>query len=80
VTNAQILKVVYFPYQEFDERGNLVYYENDEQIWRKWEYDHSGNMVYREDSDEYWEKWEYDVHRNSVYYENCTGHIWRKEQ
>ena len=50
MTNAQILKVVHFPYQEFDERGNRVYREESDGYWIKREYDHSGDIVYWENS------------------------------
>jgi YD repeat-containing protein len=51
MTSAQQFGVVYFPYEEFDERGNKVYWENQDGYWVKWEYDEHGNKVHREDSD-----------------------------
>ena len=79
MTNAQILKVEYFPYQEFDESGNLVYLEDGSGYWIKWEYDEAGNRVYQEFCDDRWTKFQYDDSGNVVYCEDADGVTWRKE-
>jgi hypothetical protein len=53
MTAAQEFGVVYFPYWEFDERGNVVYYESSNGFWAKYQYDVHGNKVYYENSKGY---------------------------
>jgi hypothetical protein len=69
MTKAQQLGITEFPYHEFDERGNRVYYERSDGYWEKYEYDGSGNEIYFENSNGYWIKIEYDEHGNEVYCE-----------
>ena len=78
-TSAQILKVTHFPYQEFDERGDVTYWEDHTGYWRKYAYDQYGNQVYYETSDGYWVKSQYDDSGNLVHWEYYDGKIWRKK-
>jgi YD repeat-containing protein len=79
MTIAQILGVKQFPYQEIDERGNEVYYEDHDGFWIKSVYDDSGNRIYYEDSYGHWIKYEYDDFGNYIYSEDSEENIWRKE-
>ena len=41
----------------YDDRGNMLYFEDFNGFWIKNEYDDGGNNIYSEDSDgDYWEK------------------------
>jgi hypothetical protein len=80
MTNAQILKVKYFPYVEFDEEGNQAYYEYENGWWVNIEYDQHGNEVHSEDKNGYWTKREYDDSGNNVYYSRGSRKTtWLKE-
>jgi hypothetical protein len=74
-TIAQQLNIKEFPFEIKDSRGNLVYLEDSDGYWRKWECDSHGNQVYYENSEGYWAKWEYDSDGNQVYYEDSDGLI-----
>ncbi len=63
----------------YDEYGNILYYENSNGLWIKYEYDNNGNQIYYEDSNGNWRKYEYDNNGNKVYYENSNG-FWRKSE
>jgi len=56
-----------------DKNGNLIYYENSDGDWSKWEYDSKGNCIYYEDSNGFWSKSEYDSKGNQIYYEDSDG-------
>jgi len=49
-TIAQFLKVKAFPFIVNDDKGNIIYYEDSDGYWTKYEYDKKGNEVYYEDS------------------------------
>ncbi len=59
----------------YDTNGNVIYYENNNGDWYKYEYDTNGNEIYFERSDDYWYKKEYDDNGNVFYYENSDGYI-----
>jgi hypothetical protein len=61
--------------QEYDDKGNIIYYDNSDGNWFKRDYDVNDNELYYENSDGYWYKQEYDVNNNIIYYENSNGHI-----
>ncbi len=63
--------------KEYDENGNVVYYENGDGYWAKREYDADENETYYENSFGDWSKKEYDENGNVVYYENGDGY-WEK--
>jgi hypothetical protein len=52
-TIAQFLNVTNFPFKIKDKNGKLIYFENSDGLWDKWEYDDKGNLIYSEDSDGY---------------------------
>ena len=62
-------------FKVYNEKGNVIYYENSKGYWAKWEYDKKGNMIYFESSNDYWGKWEYDKKGNAIYFENSDGRI-----
>ncbi len=58
-----------------DKNGNLIYWEDSDGYWWKWEHDSQGNKIYYETSYEYWDKQEYDSKGKRIYYENSNGEI-----
>ena len=74
-TIAQQLNVKEFPFEIKDKNGNVIYFENSNGLWCKWEYDSNGNPIYCENSDDYWNKKEYDSNGNIIYFENSYGKI-----
>ena len=58
-----------------DKNGNLIYWENSDGYWGKYEYDSQGRQIYFEDSSGYWSKYEYDSQGNLIYFENSDGGI-----
>lgn len=47
-TKARELEITKFPYREYDNRGNVIYYENIEGYWFKKQYDDNDNQIYFE--------------------------------
>ena len=44
----------------YDERENMIYFEQFDGYWERSEYDKKGNLVYFENSNRYRAKWEYE--------------------
>ena len=63
----------------YNSNGNLIYFENSDGKWDKWEFDSNGNEIYHENSDGFWEKWEYDSNGNLIYYEGSSGGWYKRE-
>ena len=63
----------------YNSNGNLIYYENSDGKWDKWEYDPNGNQTYFEKSNGFWYKIEYDTNGNEIYVVNSTGNWYKKE-
>jgi hypothetical protein len=76
-TIAQQLNVTEFPFIVRDKNGNLIYWEDSNGYWSKYEYDSNGNAIYYENSYGFWIKWEYDSDGNVIYSENSGG-FWIK--
>jgi len=74
-TIAQQLKVIDFPFEITNVKGNLIYKEWEDGEWSRWERDGNREIIYYEDSNGYWEKWERDEKGNQIYYENSEGEI-----
>ena len=74
-------KVRYYAtcFEVYDEKDNVIYYENSKGYWSKSEYDEKGNPIYLENSNNYWEKREYDEKGNMIYFENSDG-FWVKSE
>lgn len=68
MTTAQELGITEFPYEEFDEQGKRIYYEDSTGYWCMWEYDEQGVLTYQEDSDGDCQRWEYDEQGNLILY------------
>jgi len=69
-----------FPENLYDTNDNLIYHENSDGQWVKYEYDDNGNVIYYENSvDGGWRKREYDSNGNVVYFENSDG-VWIKKE
>ena len=75
MTIAKQLKIKEFPFRINDSKGNLIYWENSDGFWAKYEFDSNGNLIYWENSDGYWEKREWDSKGNRIYYEDSKGTI-----
>ena len=60
-----------------DKKGKIIYWEDADGYWAKWECDSQGNQTYYHDSDGYWSKREWDSQGNQIYYENSNG-FWAK--
>ena len=69
-------KVIYYDTsgEVYDEKGNMIYYENSKGSWSKWEYDEKSNVIYREDSNGYWYRREHDEKGNEIYFEESNGY------
>ena len=59
----------------YNSNGNVIYRENSNGHWYKYEYDEQGNEIYYESSDGDWIKSEYDEQGNKIYYEDSDGYI-----
>jgi|688.fasta_scaffold71478_4 hypothetical protein len=58
-----------------DKNDNLIYFEDSNRFWEKYERDSQGNQIYLEDSNGYWSKREWDSQGNVIYFENSVGQI-----
>ena len=58
-----------------DKNGKLIYFENSDGFWAKYERDSGGNQIYFENSDGVWRKWEWNSQGNIIYHENSNGVI-----
>ena len=70
-------KVVYYAtsFVILDEKGNRIYFEDNNGYWSKKEYDKKGNRIYFEDSESYWAKSEYNEEDKRIYFEDSDGEI-----
>jgi hypothetical protein len=60
----------------FDQNSYIIYSEDSDGYWVKYEYDQYGNRIYFERCDGHWEKREYDSNGNRIYIEDSYGHIY----
>jgi len=60
-----------------DKNSNLIYHEDSNRNWSKYEMDSQGKLIYWENSDGIWEKYEYDSQGNRIYVENSKRY-WSK--
>jgi hypothetical protein len=58
----------------YDSNGNLIYYEDSDGYWFKYDYNAGGKLIYSEKSNGYWYKRDYDSNGNITYYENSDGY------
>jgi hypothetical protein len=78
-TIAQFLNVKTFPFKINDEKGNNIYYENDDGYWSRCEYDSNGNLIYSIDKDGYWSRYKYDSNKKQIYSIDNEGY-WCKHE
>jgi YD repeat-containing protein len=74
-TIAQQLNVKDFPFVIKDKNENLIYIEDSDGAWVKYEYDTNGNIIRFNNSNRYWSKYEYDGNKNIIYIEHSDGKI-----
>ena len=58
-----------------DKNSKLIYAEDSDGNWSKFEWDSKGNLIYYEGSKGNWEKYEYGSEGNEIYFENSAGQI-----
>lgn len=75
MTIAQQLNAKKFPFELYDANGKLIYFEDSNRLWMKYEYDAKGTEIYYENSKGLWVKRQYDDNGNEIYYENSYGYI-----
>ncbi|MCK9320356.1 hypothetical protein [Methanoculleus sp.] len=61
-------------FEIYNEKGKVIYFEDNNDYWTKWKYDEKGNVIYHEDSEGYWSKRKYDEKGNAIYFENSSGY------
>ena len=69
------LKIKKFPIEIRDSKGRILYYENSNREWYKYEFDLNNNLIYFEKSNGQWYKKEYDSKGNEIYIERSDGYI-----
>ena len=58
-----------------DKNGKLIYLEDSDGDWAKYERDSEGNEIYYENSGGFWAKREWDSQGNVIYHQNSSGVI-----
>jgi hypothetical protein len=74
-TIAQTLGIKKFPFDIKDETGNLIYIENEDGFWKRWERNKNFKLIYCENSNDFWAKWKYDEQGHEIYFEDSEGQI-----
>ncbi len=59
----------------YNQNGKIIYMEDSDGYWEKFEYDNNGNVIYYENFYGVWRKREYDDNGNQIYKENSRGDI-----
>ena len=59
----------------YNEKGNVIYYEDRDGYWFKSEYDKKGKEIYFKDSNGFWVKRKYNKKGNEIYFESSRGEI-----
>ena len=62
-------------FEIYNEKDNMIYYEENNGYWSKRKYDEKDNVIYFEDSNVYWSKRKYDEKDNMIYFEDSDGII-----
>jgi hypothetical protein len=78
-TIAQQLNVKEFPFEIKNSQGKIIYYEESNGFWCKYEYDSQGKEIYYENSEGYWCKREYNSNGNVIHYKDSNGY-WNKSE
>jgi hypothetical protein len=74
-TIAQQLNIKEFPFIIKDKNENIIYWEDSNGYWVKYEYDSNGNETYFGESTGYWVMREYDSNGNLIYFKSSGGQI-----
>ena len=74
-TIAEQLNVTEFPFRIWDSKKRLIYFEESNKRWAKYEHDSEGNVIYYENSNGFWWRAQYDANGNKIYFENSRGEI-----
>ena len=74
-TIAQQLNVKDFPFTIKDKNGRIVYFEESDKCWHRYEYDSNGNQIYFENSKGYWTKRGYGTDGSLNYFEDSEGRL-----
>ena len=78
-TIAEQLNVTEFPFRIWDSKKRLIYFEESDKRWAKYEHDSEGNVIYFEGSNGYWSKKEYDANGNEIHFEDSRRYWWKRE-
>ena len=75
----QLVNVEVYRYESigYNQNDDIIYFENSDGDWGKYEYDNNHNKIYYENSNGGWEKYEYDENNNIIYSEHSNGY-WEK--
>ena len=60
-------------------KDKIIYFENSNGYWYKYEYDSNGNIVYHENSDGDWFKCEFDSNGNCISFKDSPGYWFKAE-
>ena len=74
-TIAQQLNIIEFPFEIKDKNGNILYDEDSDGNWERYERDKNGNILYSKDSDGDWYRYERDKNGNILYSKDSDGLI-----
>ncbi len=74
-TIAQQLNINDFPFKIKDKNGYILYDEDSDGNWERYERDKNGNILYSKDSNGYWNRYERDENGNILYQEDSDGLI-----
>ena len=64
-----------YPYYQYDDRDNIIHYEDSDGGWFKKEFNKNDSIYYYENSKGYWRKSEYDNNDNITHFESIYGRI-----
>jgi hypothetical protein len=78
-TIAQQLNVKDFPFEIKDENGNVIYYEDSDNYWIRYEFDSNGNQTYYINSCKCWERSKFDSNNNLVHWRDFDGNSFKQE-
>lgn len=71
-TIAEQQNITDFPFRIKDSKGRIIYFEDSDKCWQKYEYNSQGHVIYYENSNGYWCKREYDDKGLEIYFEDST--------
>jgi hypothetical protein len=74
-TIAEQLNIKEFPFIIRDKNGRILYFEDSNNFWSKYERDERGNVCFYETSEGFSYTCEYDEDNNEIYYKNSSGTI-----